>query len=82
MLDRTLKTLIVVLTLAGAMATNTAATPAAGHDSYTISLGSEAPARSAPVHRRHLRDEGCFEAPAPAPVAAPAPAPVPSCGTP
>jgi hypothetical protein len=76
MLDRTLKSLIAVLILAGALTGRSAATSRASHHSSTISRTSGAPTAESAAHRRQREqrtEEGCRELPA-APVSPPPPA--------
>jgi hypothetical protein len=77
MLNRTLKSLIAVLILAGAPGAKSAATAPGTHRSSSVS-STLAPRVTERLPRRHRRqDDGCFELPAPAPTPAPAPAPAP-----
>ena len=78
MLDRTLKSLIAVLILAGTLTGRSSATSRAGYPSSTISRTSTTPAPESAVHRRQREqriEEGCRELPA-APVS---PAPPVAC---
>jgi hypothetical protein len=75
MLDRTLKSLIAVLLLAGALTGRSAATSRAGDHSSMISPTSAAPAAESAAHRRQREqhiEEGCRELPA-APLSPPPP---------
>jgi hypothetical protein len=70
MLNRTFKSLIAVLIIAGALGAKSAARPTVTQRSSSTS----APRISEPAPRRRPRlDDGCRELPAPAPREAPAP---------